>query len=86
MLVIVISKFGKIWLLAYAFQSRSKRLGAYFSEIVNASSWYLDFVDFGNILLLAHACRPRSQRLGAYFLFSEIVNASCWYRDFFVSA
>ena len=47
---------------------RSKRLGAYFSEIVIASRWYLDFVDFGNILLLAHACRPPSQRLGVYFL------------------
>ena len=60
---------GEILLLAHAFGPRSKRLGAYFSEIVNALCWYIDVVGFGNILFLAHACRPRSKRLGAYLFF-----------------
>ena len=35
---------GVIWLLAHAFRSRSKRLGAdLFSDIVNALCWYRDY-------------------------------------------
>ena len=84
MLAIAISEVGKIWLLALAFRSRSKRLGAYFTEILNALFWYLDFVDIGNILSWLTLVGPG---VSAYALtFSEIANALCWYLDVFVSA